>query len=66
MIVVAVPTKKREAFVESFGAFEGCTFVSLASGRESGMEVWSLVGGPEAEGLIERCFITVVVVLHYF
>jgi hypothetical protein len=39
IIVVAVPTKKREAFVAESGAFVGWTFVSLADGRESGTEV---------------------------
>jgi hypothetical protein len=58
---VAVPTKKRDAFVESSGALEGWSLVSLASGREAGIEVWFLVGGPEVEGLIERCFMVALV-----
>jgi len=56
-MVVAVPTKKRDAFVEAEGALVGWTFVSLAEGREEGIEVWCLVGAPVLEGLRVRCFI---------
>lgn len=62
MIVVAVPTKKREALVED-GVFVGWTLVSFAAGNESGIEVVFFVGGPEAEGVIVRCFMVAVVLV---
>lgn len=62
-IVVAVPTKKREAFVVESGAFVGWILVSLASGRVVGTDGLSLVGGPEEEGLSVRCFMVAEVVL---
>jgi hypothetical protein len=43
--------------VESEGALEGWIFVSLAAGRVEGTVALSLVGWPEVEGVIVRCFI---------
>lgn len=61
-IVVAVPMKKRVAFVSSSFALDGWTFVDFASGKAL-FATWSLVGRPEVEGSIIRCFIVVGVTL---
>lgn len=47
-MVVAVPTKKREAF--SVPVVDGCSFVSFASGSVEGWSCWSRVGGSLIEG----------------